>query len=651
MCGICGCLQLDLETGIDPGHIRAMCATLVHRGPDDEGVHCAGPVALGHRRLSIIDVEGGHQPLSNEDGTVWVTYNGEIYNHSELKRELNAAGHQFRTRCDTEVLVHLYEEEGPDFVKRLNGMFAVALWDATAQRLVLARDRMGQKPLYWSAAQGRLAFASELKAILALPGADRQLDLTSFAQFLTFACVPAPRTIFQGIHKLPPAGRMIVERGQISSDTYWRYRLGQSHSDLSVAEAEEQFLTLLRRAVRRRLMTDVPLGVFLSGGIDSSMIAAMMCESSDVPVKSFAIGFSEREVDESHHARSVATHLGTEHHEQIVSAQASLDLVPRLGQLLDEPFADSSVIPTLLLSQFAHGQVKVALGGDGGDELLAGYPLFAAHRLAAGAAWLPRSSWNIASRLISSLPDFVANTHLARQAKRFTSSLDCTSDVERHYRWRGGFRPNELHELLAPDAVAAIGDANPLAPAHEYANGCLSQDPVDRMMFLEAKLFLQDDVLVKVDRASMAASLEVRAPFLDPDLVEFLAALPLKFKLRGMNAKYLLKRVAKQFLPAAIVKRPKQGFALPVASWLRGEFREPMCDLFDERRLRQAGIFAPQAVQRLVDEHLSGQRDHHERLWRLFVFEQWRDAYLPASGPPSTCDESRQTAIESLPIR
>jgi asparagine synthase (glutamine-hydrolysing) len=628
MCGICGYVELDLLTRADADIVGAMAQRLAHRGPDDQGVWSRGPVALGQRRLSIIDVEGGHQPLSNEDGTVWVTFNGEIYNFPELMEELIAKGHRFRTRCDTEVLVHLYEEEGPEFVRHLNGMFAVAVWDDVRKQLVLLRDRMGEKPLYWSVFDNQLIFASELKAILQHPAVRRELDLKSLSRYLVMSTVPAPYSIFQGIFKLPPGGRLIGRDGGTLVDAYWEYPLGQVRLDIGLPEAEEQFLKLLRGSVRRQLISDVPLGVFLSGGLDSSMVAALMCEVSTQPVNSFTIRFDDPTFDESPHARLVAASLGTVHHEEVLAPGAALELVPQLGKLLDEPMADASILPTHLLSRFARRHITVALGGDGGDELLAGYPLYVAHGSLAGPNMLPGTSLlNTANRLMAWLPTWLTQRNPMHGLKKAVMGLTHRPGVERHYAWKNGILPREQELLFTDDVLAEWQPHHALDQAHAWIAGCHAENVVEQMLFLDARLYLPDTVLTKVDRASMAVGLEVRAPFLDYTVVEFLASLPLDYKIRGLRGKYLLKRIAAKYLPRRIIRRRKQGFAVPVGKWLRTSFRALLEDMLSRDRLVRAGIFRPETIRTLLDDHFAGRRDNHKFLWPLLMFELWSEEY------------------------
>jgi asparagine synthase (glutamine-hydrolysing) len=633
MCGIAGFFALDGAPRSLPGVLDAMCTAMTHRGPDDQGTLERGPVGLGMRRLSIIDVGGGHQPIANEDGSVWVVFNGEIYNHPELRETLMARGHRFATRSDTEVIVHLYEDHGEDFVKHLNGMFAIALWDAAREKLILARDRMGEKPLYYATIEEQLLWGSELKCLLAHPAVPRRLSLPALSRYLQLEYVPAPHSILEGVHKLPPAHLLVAERGETRVFPYWRLDLTPTPQAPSEAEALEELKERLDVAVRRRLLSEVPLGVFLSGGIDSSTIAALAARHAPGRLKTFSIGFEDPSFDESGHARAVARHLGTDHHEDILSPARLIDLVPDLTRLLDEPFGDASVMPTFMLSRFAREHVTVALGGDGGDELFAGYPTYQAQKLATVYDALPgplRALVGGAGRLVAGgLPVSTNNLSLDFKLKKFTGALDAPA-LERHLQWLGSFSPADQAGLLSAEVRASLAGDDLYSEARAVWGASASNDAIARYLHLDASTYLPDDILVKVDRASMATSLEVRAPFLDHTLVEFVAGLPSHYKLQGMTTKHLLKRAAADMLPGPILARPKKGFGIPVAKWFQGELRSMMLDVFSPARLREAGLFEVSAVQRLVKEHLDGTRDHRKPLWTLFMFELWREAYLKA---------------------
>lgn len=608
MCGIAGFVG-----GGDREVLEAMTRTLVHRGPDDEGFLLDGDVGLGMRRLSIVDVAGGHQPLRNEDGSVAAIFNGELYNHAELRREL--PGHVLASGSDGEILPHLYEEHGEALVRRLNGMFGIAIWDARRRRLVLLRDRLGIKPLYYWTDGRRLVFGSELRAVMAHPLVPRELDREALDRYLTFEYVPAPRTILRGVRKLPPAHMLVHDAQGVRVERYWSvdYR---PERGVAPQEWEERFLAELRASVRRRLMADVPLGAFLSGGLDSSTVVALMAEAG--PVSTFSIGFLEESFDESPHARRVASLLGTRHHEEILSADRCLDLVPRLPEVLDEPLGDASIVPTWLLSQFARRHVKVALSGEGGDELLAGYPTYAGAHVAERFRRVPGPLRAGARALVDRLPVSTRNWSFDFKAKRFLGRLDYSPE-QRNVLWVGSFSPAEKAALYGP-GMLDLPDTFADLPEHPELG------LTNRLLYLDLHHYLPDDLLTKVDRASMAVSLEARVPFLDHHVVELLARVPPELKLKGMTTKHLLKQATRKLLPADIRLRPKKGFGIPVAEWLKGPLRDWLEDL-----VLDAGrddLFRPEAVRALVRDHMEGRADHRKLLWTLAIFLQWRRAWL-----------------------
>jgi asparagine synthase (glutamine-hydrolysing) len=624
MCGITGFVN-HAGVGADRGIVERMTATLAHRGPDGDGIYCDGPVALGHRRLSIIDVTGGAQPMSNEDGTVWVSYNGEIYNEPSLRTELEARRHRYRTSCDTETLVHLYEEEGPEFVRRLNGMFALAIWDRRRSRLVLARDRMGQKPLYYGPLPGGgLAFGSEPKAILAHPEISRALDRQSLTRYLFYEYVPAPDSIWRSLKKLASGQVLTWEGGDFRVWRYWNPPAMGSGPAHEFGASAERFWTEFRDSVARHRRSDVPIGVFLSGGVDSSSVAAALCEvESPRSVRTFSIGFEEPSFDESSHARAVARFLGTEHHERTFSVKTVYELLPEVAAWLDEPFGDASILPTHLLSRFAREQVKVVLGGDGADELLAGYPTFKAERAAALFRRLPRPAQALAGAAVGRLPVNHGNFSLDFKLKQFLRGAAEPLPLA-HQRWLGSFSGGEIARLLIDD--------DPLDVELEHLDRCASfaecSDPLSRSLALYQDTYLPEDILTKVDRASMACGLEVRAPFLDADLVDFIQVLPPSFKFGRNQTKRLLKHAAASRLPASILDRPKKGFGIPVAAWLRGPLAPLMTRLLGRERLARQGLFRPDEVVRRISEHQSGRRDHRKPLWTLLMFQLWCDHWM-----------------------
>ncbi len=606
-----------------------MCAAMVHRGPDDEGsVHLDG-VTLGMRRLSIIDIEGGHQPMHNEDSSVRVVQNGEIYNHLELREVLLDAGHTFATRSDTEVLVHGYEEWGEAMVERLNGMFAFAILDRRRRRVLLARDRMGIKPLHYAVDGRRLVFASELKALLRDPVLRRDIDPVALDEYLALEFVPSPRSIVRGISKLPPAHTLewFLGSGMHRLHRYWSPTLDEETRSGSgdVEERAEELRVVMRESVRKELISDVPLGVFLSGGIDSSAVTAMMSQlGSDV--KSFSVGFAERSFDESRYARQVARHLGTDHHELTLEPSMLLDLIPQLPTLLDEPLGDASIIPTYLLSAFTRRHVKVALGGDGGDELFAGYPTLQAHRLAGYYNRAPRVlREGLIEPVVRRLPVSRDNLSFDFRAKRFVSGA-ARPVAERHRRWMGSFAAEERTALLSADVREQLKGSGHVRLAEH--DGASPADPLNQVLLMDMRLYLENDILVKLDRASMMASLEGRVPLLNNDFVEFATRLPLDMKLRGLRPKFLLKRALRGLLPDDILNRPKKGFGIPVADWFRGPVKEQMLSVLSPERIAGKGFFDPAAVKRLIGDHLSGRKDNRKQLWTLFVFELWHDGHV-----------------------
>ena len=625
MCGICGIV--DSSGPIDREVLELMTRTLRHRGPDDERFFLSGPeggagpsVGLGFRRLAIIDLAGGNQPMWNEDRSLVLVQNGEIYNFRELRAELEASGHRFATAADTEVILHLYEEHGPGCVEHLNGMFAFAIWDRANERLFLARDRFGEKPLYYADLGGQFVFASELKALLQHPLCPRDVDMTALRQYLACEYVPSPLAIVEGVRKLPAGHRLVLEAGRIALERYWdmTFEPGPPRSE---DEWVDEFRDRLREAVRLRLVSDVPLGAFLSGGIDSSSVVAFMADL--VPrgnVKTFSIAFREPSFDESESARRVAQAFGTDHHEGVFSPRELLEVLPAVAAGLDEPFGDASVLPTYLLSRYTREAVTVALGGDGGDELLAGYPTFQADAL---ARWyrLPPPVHRGVLALARRLPVSRKNFSLDFKIKRFLSGMAFPPDA-RHAAWLGSFTPAEVSRLLREPSVD-----DPYERQREVLAGCSAPDRLARLICLYAQTYLPDDILVKTDRASMLTSLEVRAPFLDHTLVEFLGRVPSSLKLRGVTTKVILKRAMGEKLPAGIARRPKKGFGIPLAAWFRNELREHLLDELSPERLERQGIFDPAAVASLVRDHLDGRRDNRKELWTLFAFQLWHRNY------------------------
>ena len=629
MCGICGIVQPTDGPPVEPLSVCAMARAMRHRGPDDEGFFHEPRAALGARRLSIIDVEGGHQPIANEDDTLVIVFNGEIYNYRELRRFLDRQGHRFRTQTDTEVILHLYEEFGDDVVIHLDGIFAFGIWDRARGHLFAARDRMGVKPFYYAQTHGGLVFASELRAVLAHPTVDRRLNLVALNEYLSLEFVPTPRTIVRGVERLPPGHTLRYDGRTIALRQYWTPSLARSEDQPPVQwrEFAARLRDTLRTSVARELVSDVPVGVLLSGGIDSSSIAACMVDAYEGTVESFSVAYEERSFDESQYAREVAAKLGTRHRELRVTSGMAADLVPNIADVLDEPLGDASFIPTYLLSKFAAEHVKVVLAGDGSDELFAGYPTLAAHRLIEyyerAVPWFIRAY--VVPRLLPLLP--VSFDYISRDFKvrRFLAGRGVPLEA-RHHRWMGSFFDEEKSGLFRDWVRPVLAET--YAAAYRHARECDARAPLNRVLYDDMKLYLEGDILLKVDRASMAASLEVRVPFLNRAVVDFATSLPLELKLKRLTGKYLLKRAMADRLPRRVVMRKKQGFAMPVAHWLTSELRELALDMLSPARLTRQALFEPAYVSTLVDDHLKHRRDNRKLIWTLLMFQLWCAKYL-----------------------
>ncbi|OLB60622.1 MAG: asparagine synthase (glutamine-hydrolyzing) [Acidobacteria bacterium 13_2_20CM_2_66_4] len=616
MCGITGKFSYG-GAPIDPELLTAMTDAVTHRGPDAAGYYLGDGIGLGHRRLSIIDLSTGDQPLTNEDRTVWVVFNGEIYNFHEVRRELEAAGHRFCTRSDTEVIVHGYEEWGDECVSRFGGMFAFALWDVRRRRLMLARDRLGVKPLYFARLPNGLVFGSEIKSLLQDESVPREWRADALDAYLTLEYIPGPATIYEHVEKLPPGHVLIAEGGEVRLRQYWDLRFTGDGDAGREDEYLERLDALLRDSVRMRLISDVPIGAFLSGGIDSSTVVAYMVETSDAPVVTTSVGFAERAFDELEHARVVAEHLGCEHHPVVANPDVR-DLLPKLAWHFDEPFADPSAVPTYYVSAAARERVTVALSGDGGDELWAGY---ARHRVEQWEArvrgwlgpWVSRIAGHVGRQLPRGIKGARAIGHLALSP----------DDACAHKHAYDIFEADRKAALYTADFKRALRGADPFATFRAAWNACGSPDPLDRALYVDVKTYMLDDILTKVDRMSMAVSLETREPLLDHRLLEFAATVPTSLKLRGNRGKYLLRRVLERRVPRAILERPKQGFEPPTGEWLCGPLAEMTGDLLLDGRLHRRGLFRRDQIERMWGEHRTGRRDHRERLWTLVMLELW----------------------------
>jgi asparagine synthase (glutamine-hydrolysing) len=602
---------------VDPERLRAMSATLVHRGPDSDGELLDGPVALAARRLSIIDLEGGDQPIANEDGTVHVVQNGEIYNFRELRAELEQAGHRFSTRSDTEVLVHLYEEHGEGFAERLRGMFAVAIWDSRRRRLVVARDRFGIKPLYYRDEAGEFVFASELRA---LPRGE--VDPDALEAFLAFNSVPAPFSIFAGTTKLPAGHLLVWQDGETRVERYARPVPAEVREEDS-AELAEELRARLRDSVRAHLIADVPVGVLLSGGVDSSLLAALAAQESGEAVHTFSIGFEERSFDELDDARSVASMYGTRHEELTLRPDAAL-LLPRLAETFDEPFADSSALPTYLVSELAARHVKVALSGEGGDELFGGYYTYAADLLALRVGRFAPG----VRPLVERLPSSSRRASFDYKAKRFVRGA-ALPPLERHHAWKEIFSPDVRAELTG--RRSGYDPVDLLRARFEETDGA---ELLTRLQDVDLGTYLVDDLLVKTDRASMAHSLEARVPYLDPVVAGLAHSLPTRLKVRGLRKKVLLRKAAAPLLPRRIVYGRKRGFSIPAAAWLRGELEPFARDVLAPDTLRRQGFFRPEPVERLIDSHVAGEEDLSRQLWGLLAFTLWHEHHVERTPGP-----------------
>jgi len=617
MCGVAGKLANAPDAPIDRRLLVAMADKLAHRGPDADGYYVAPGIGLAHRRLSILDVAAGHQPLTNEDGTVWVSFNGEIYNFAELRQELLGRGHTLRTHSDTEVIVHAYEEWGVACVERFRGMFAFALWDGRARRLLLARDRVGIKPMYYAQCSDGLVFGSEIKALLEEPTLDRTWSPEAVDAYLALLYVPSPQTIYAHVHKLPPGHVLVAEHGRITLHKYWDLEFQTELASTRAEDYLEELDAQLAEAVSSHLVSEVPLGAFLSGGIDSTAVVAYMAQAADAPVLASSVGFNERAFNELDKARAVASHLGCEHVTRVIAPRVA-DLLPRLAWHFDEPFADSSAVPTYYVSAAARERVTVALSGDGGDELWAGY---AWHRVEMWESrvrrWLGDAGCRLAAGVGRQLPLSVKGARSLRHLG--VSDIDACASKYSYDR----FEDADKQALYSDGFAARTRESDPFASARQAYAACRSKDPLDRVMYVDVKTYLPDDILTKVDRMSMAVSLESRVPLLDHKLIEFAATVPSSLKLRGGTSKYLLRRILEKRVPRSIVDAPKHGFTLPVGEWLRGPLAGLTTDLLFDGRLHDRGLFRDKGLRRLWDEHRTGRRDHRHRLWSLVMLELW----------------------------
>ena len=645
MCGIAGIIGVEHDWRADPLVIHRMCDTIVHRGPDDEGLYIHGHVGLGMRRLSIIDLSSGHQPIHNEDETIWVVFNGEIYNFQELRPDLEGRGHHFYTNTDTEVIVHLYEEYGSAFVKKLRGMFAIALWDEQLRRLILARDRFGKKPLYYALHKGSLLFGSEIKALLAAAPELAEVAPQGVLDFFYFGYVPDPHTAFVGINKLPAGHILEFAAGQARVSEYWDLPAFNTYAPNSEEECLDELERRLSEAVRIRLISDVPLGALLSGGVDSSTVVALMSRIGSKPVKTFTIGFADHpDFNELRYARLVARRFATEHHELIVEPDFE-ETLDKLTRSLEEPFADSSMIPTYFVSRLAREHVTVALAGDGGDELFAGYDRY---RITLG-----RRIWDVIPRWMGGLyrTYFYPHLPIAMRGRKFAFNI--TLPWHDRYLDSMSFLPAlDRERSLFSDEFLGLAEncEDPLDMFRMYFKKAPANDALSQLLYLDAKTYLNGDILTKVDRMSMAVSLEVRAPLLDHVFAEWVTGLQSKWKFRGGHQKYILKKLAERVgVPREVLYRPKKGFSLPLVHWMRRELKSKITDVLLEPRSLQRGYFKPQVVRALLDEHFRERRDHSYTLWELLIFEMWHRNFLEATPKHEGClDSARSLDVYAL---
>jgi asparagine synthase (glutamine-hydrolysing) len=623
MCGIAGIVSSNRTERIEEALVHQMCEAILHRGPDDEGLLARNNVGLGMRRLSIIDLSGGHQPIFNEDRSAWIVFNGEIYNFPELRPELEAQGHHFSTHSDTETIVHLYEEMGADCVQKLRGMFAFALWDDRRQSLLIARDRLGKKPLHYALHNGKLYFASEIKSILTVAPELAEVNRAALMQYMYLGYVPDPATAFSKIHKLPPGHLLEFQHGELRVRKYWDLPEYGTHGPMSEEECLEEMEARLAEATRIRLISDVPLGALLSGGTDSSTIVALMARASSRPVKTFAIGFRQADFDESQYARLVAQKFATEHHELILEPDVVASL-EKLTSSMEEPFSDPSILPTYFVSCLARQHVTVALSGDGGDELFAGYTRYGIQQRRQAAALIPQGAWRFyRERLFPLLPKGMRGRQLSYNLslpwqERYADEVCLIPAFERDM------------PLLSPEFRATIAESgDPQEILLQLFANAPASDPISKMLYVDTKTYLVEDILTKVDRMSMLTSLEVRVPILDHTFVEWVTSLGPEWKMRDGKQKYIFRKLAERVgVPREVLYRPKRGFALPLVHWTRNEMKDLILGVLLDPCTLQRGYLDPKGVRHLLDEHMSGKRNHSGRVWRLLLFELWHRNFL-----------------------
>ena len=625
MCGICGKINFHNEP-VDETLLKRMASTIAHRGPDDEGIYVKDGIGLGHRRLSIIDLSPlAHQPMSNEDGTIWIVFNGEIYNFLDLKKDLIKRGHIFRSHSDTEVILHLYEEEGTECVQKLRGMFAFAIWDDNNKSLFLTRDRVGKKPLYYWYDKNTFVFASEIKAILQDITFQRRPDYLAIHHYLTFQDVPSPLNAFEGIKKLPPAHYLILKNGQIEIKRYWKLSYLPKHK-LGVEEIKREIVERLKEAVKIRLISDVPLGAFLSGGIDSSATVALMAGMMDEPVKTFSIGFKEESYNELRYAKMVAERYKTDHTEFIVEPKA-MEVIDKLVWHYNEPFADSSAIPTYYVSKLAREHVTVILNGDGGDENFAGYGRYAANEFSRKIHnFFPTPAARAILPFVMLLPHGKDPKNFFWRLKRFLQEYLKSPEL-RNGHWLCHFT-NEMKSELYTDGFTDKVSVDSFELLFDKYRDAEADSFLDKTLYADVMMYLPDDLLVKVDVASMANSLEARSPFLDHEFMEFVAGIPSELKLKGRTTKYILKEALRGILPDEVLFREKMGFGVPIDHWFRNELRDMAYDVILSERAIARGYFKKEAVEKILDEHVSGKWNWHYHIWNLLMLELWHRMFI-----------------------
>jgi asparagine synthase (glutamine-hydrolysing) len=624
MCGICGVISSVTGDPADLEILKSMNQSLFHRGPDDEGYYMDAHACLAMRRLSIIDLVTGQQPIANETGDVWLVYNGEIYNYHQVRTALEQMGHVFKTQSDTEIIVHAYEEYGDNCVKHFNGMFAFALWDVKQCRLLLARDRLGIKPLFYWSNHRKLIFGSELKAVITHPDVPRQIDLNALDLFLSLEYIPGPRTIFQDVYKLPPGHILVYEQGVIELSQYWEVPYDPVLEDEQTCV--EILASLIQEAVRIRLMSDVPLGAFLSGGIDSSTVVGFMSQHNSTPVQTFSIGFEDDSYNELPDSQAVSDYFGTNHHSEILDPDIT-SLAEKLLAHLDEPLADTSILPTFLVSKLASRDVKVVLSGDGGDELFAGYDTYLADQYSRLYEWIPGAVRSTTfPTLATLLPPQPTKKGFINKAKRWVEGGALEPNLH-HARWMVFLNEVDKAKLFTPEIRTALDGSSVPALFSDRFREAEQFDRLAQQQYVDVKTYLADDILTKVDRMSMAVSIEARVPLLDYHIVEFALNLPPQLKMKGTRTKIILRKAVQSLLPETVLKKTKQGFSIPMKHWLRSSLKPMMQDLLSVESIRRQGYFNSQMVTTWVQEHLDGRMNHSHRLWSLIVFQHWYRTY------------------------